>query len=61
MDLSKAAWRKSSHSAENQGDCIELAAVPGSVAVRDSKDPHGGGLLVGRAGFRRFAGVVKGL
>ncbi len=34
-------WVKSSHSA-NSGDCVEVARImPGRVAVRDSKDPHG--------------------
>jgi hypothetical protein len=34
-------WRKSSHSMNNT-ECVEFA-VPGAstVAVRDSKDPHG--------------------
>ncbi|WP_372500220.1 DUF397 domain-containing protein [Sphaerisporangium perillae] len=30
MDLSTAAWRKSSHSGGNGGQCVEVAAnVPG--------------------------------
>ncbi|RSN41756.1 MULTISPECIES: DUF397 domain-containing protein [Actinomadura] len=45
MDLSKATWRKASRSGENGGDCVELAALPGTVAVRDSKDPDGPVLL----------------
>jgi hypothetical protein len=39
-DLSRAAWRKSTRSG-NGGDCVEVAAVPGRVAVRDSRDPDG--------------------
>jgi len=39
-DLSRAAWRKSSHSGAN-GDCVEVAASPNIVAVRDSKRPDG--------------------
>ncbi|MFI5838334.1 DUF397 domain-containing protein [Catenuloplanes sp. NPDC051500] len=31
-------WVKSSRSHAN-GNCVEVAAAPGSVAVRDSKDP----------------------
>jgi uncharacterized protein DUF397 len=35
-------WRKSSRSdSGNQGGCVEVAAVHGNVAVRDSKDPDG--------------------
>ncbi|MFI6515693.1 DUF397 domain-containing protein [Spirillospora sp. NPDC050679] len=61
MDLSTAQWRKSSHSGDNQGNCVELANVPGTVAIRDSKDPEGGNILVGRQDFVRFARVIKGL
>ena len=42
---SGATWRKSSFSGGNGGDgCIEVAVLPGAVAVRDTKDrarpPH---------------------
>ncbi|MFB4319844.1 DUF397 domain-containing protein [Actinomadura sp. 21ATH] len=46
MDLTHAEWRKSSRSASNGGNCVELAGLPGMVAVRDSKDPEGPVLLV---------------
>lgn len=39
MDLGHAEWRKSSRS--GGGDCVEIARVPGLVAVRDSKHPGG--------------------
>lgn len=39
-DLSRAEWHKSSYSSAN-GACVEIARVGGTVAVRDSKDPHG--------------------
>ncbi|MBW8484239.1 DUF397 domain-containing protein [Actinomadura parmotrematis] len=61
MDLGNVGWRKSSHSAGNGGECVELAAVPDSVAVRDSKDPEGGSLVLGRTDFRRFVGAIKEL
>ncbi|MFJ8695763.1 DUF397 domain-containing protein [Streptomyces roseolilacinus] len=31
------AWFKSSYSGTNGGDCVEVAATPGAVRVRDSK------------------------
>jgi hypothetical protein len=42
VDLTGAAWRTSSYSSANGGQCVEVAAnLPGIVAVRDSTDPHG--------------------
>jgi hypothetical protein len=39
-DLSRAKWRKSSHSGHDGGECVEVAAVGGGlIAVRDSKNP----------------------
>ncbi|RKS70860.1 uncharacterized protein DUF397 [Actinomadura pelletieri DSM 43383] len=35
-------WRKSSHSGTGaQSDCVEMAALPGAVGIRDSKAPDG--------------------
>ncbi|GAA4414222.1 DUF397 domain-containing protein [Actinokineospora soli] len=45
MDLSTAKWRKSSRST-GQGQCVELAVSDERAAVRDSKNPGGGVLLV---------------
>lgn len=40
--LSGAAWRKSSYSGSNGGNCLEIADnILGAVPVRDSKDVHG--------------------
>ncbi|MFI0448063.1 DUF397 domain-containing protein [Actinomadura sp. 6N118] len=54
MDLTNAAWRKSTHSGSNAAECVELAeaAGAGTVAVRDSKDPDGPILLLTRAALR---------
>ena len=43
-----AGWRKSSYSnGGQQGSCVEVArSLPGTVAVRDSKDPDGPVLTV---------------
>ncbi|MFI6454076.1 DUF397 domain-containing protein [Streptosporangium amethystogenes] len=60
MDLSAAIWRKSSRSGDNGGQCVEVAAnLPGAVAVRDSKDPHGPNLLLTSAGWRSFVHGIK--
>jgi hypothetical protein len=58
MENLKIRWRKSSHSGGNGGECVELASAPGVVAVRDSKDPDGPKLLVGR---EEFAALVTSL
>jgi hypothetical protein len=55
MDLTRAEWRKSNRSGGNGGDCVEVASnLPGIVAVRDSKDPHGPVLAVGRDDWADF-------
>jgi hypothetical protein len=52
-------WRKSARSGSNGENCVELASVPGNVAVRDSKDPEGPRLVFGREAFRVFVADVK--
>ncbi len=61
MDLTGVAWRKSSYSNENGGNCVEVADLPdGGRAVRDTKD-HGRGpvLLFTAAEWEAFANGVK--
>lgn len=60
LDLSTAAWRKSSYSNTQGGECIEVAdGVPGLVPVRDSKDPHGPALVFPAAAWAGFISGVK--
>lgn len=40
------AWRKSSYSDSDGGNCIEVAALPGAVLLRDSKVVAGPRLMV---------------
>jgi hypothetical protein len=60
LDLTGAPWFKSSYS-NNGGACIEAAPgfVPGSVPVRDSKDPQGPALVFGVDAFAAFVQAVK--
>lgn len=45
--LSRAVWRKSTFSNGSGGNCVDVALnLPGVVAVRDSKNPHGPVLVV---------------
>ncbi|WP_030328452.1 DUF397 domain-containing protein [Streptomyces sp. NRRL B-1381] len=46
-DLTVAAWRSSSYSNEEGGDCVQVAdGFPGVVPVRDSKNPTGPSLTL---------------
>ncbi|MBD2893105.1 hypothetical protein amrb99_20260 [Actinomadura sp. RB99] len=52
-------WRKSSYSGGNGGECVEVADLAGVVAVRDSKDPDGPKLVVGREQFATLMAALK--
>ncbi|MFF5264337.1 DUF397 domain-containing protein [Actinomadura viridis] len=54
-------WRKARWSNDQGGNCVELAGWPGVVAVRDSKDPQGSRLELGRAEFRALVAELKRL
>ncbi|MGW7308175.1 DUF397 domain-containing protein [Streptomyces sp. NPDC054835] len=55
-----AAWRKSSYSGNTGGDCVEvLDDCPGTVPVRDSKNPTGPTLIVGAAAWQAFVDGVR--
>ncbi|MFM9596625.1 DUF397 domain-containing protein [Streptomyces scabiei] len=43
----ESAWFKSSHSTGSGGECVEVAACPHTIHVRDSKDTARPGLAVG--------------
>lgn len=61
FDLSAVQWRKSSYSDDNGGDCVEVATgVPDLVPVRDSKNPDGPVLVVGRGAWTPFIDAVAG-
>ncbi|MEU4577603.1 DUF397 domain-containing protein [Nonomuraea sp. NPDC023979] len=58
-DLSNAEFRKSSYSGSGN-NCVEVATnLPGVVAVRDSKDPQGGVLVLSPAAFRDLTARIK--
>ncbi|SNR27579.1 DUF397 domain-containing protein [Actinomadura mexicana] len=59
MDLSNAVWRKSSRSSSNGGNCVELARMNDTVAIRDSKDPDGPKLLITPQALRHLGEAIK--
>ena len=60
MGLNRADWRKSSYSGSNGGHCVEVARnLPGVVAVRDSKDPHGPALVFSQADWAAFMAALR--
>jgi hypothetical protein len=60
IDLSRANWRKSSHSGGNGGQCVEVARnLPGVVVVRDSKARQEGTLIFSRAAWTGFVASLR--
>ncbi|MGP2437612.1 DUF397 domain-containing protein [Streptomyces sp. JW3] len=56
----ESAWFKSSYSTGSGGECIEVAATPGSgrVHVRDSKDTAHAALTVQPTAWTAFVGFA---
>ncbi|MER5843116.1 DUF397 domain-containing protein [Streptomyces prasinus] len=58
-DLTAAVWRKSTYS-DGGGDCLELTdGIPGTVPVRDSKNPAGPVLFVTPAVWAAFVDCIR--
>lgn len=52
-------WRKSSYSIGN-GQCVEAAAVPGTVMVRDTAGPADSQLRISAGAWQEFTARIKG-
>jgi hypothetical protein len=61
MDVTPVAWRKSSHSGDNGGACVEVATVGPAVAVRDSNHPDGPLLAFAPNTWQAFTEKVKAI
>jgi Domain of unknown function (DUF397) len=59
MELSRAAWYKSSRSGPNCDNCVEVAFLTAAIAVRDSKNPTGPALIFKRERWDAFVGGAK--
>lgn len=62
MDLTQLrglTWRKSSYSSAEGQNCVEVAAIPGGAAVRDSKNPAGPALAFPAGEWREFLDRIR--
>ncbi len=57
-DLSTARWRKSSRSTDTS-NCVEVAATAQAAAVRDSKHPTGGTLILAPRAWTAFTTALR--
>jgi len=58
-DLSRLAWHKSSYSSA-QGNCLEVATLPGGqTAVRDSRRRAGPALVMTSAAWQALCDAIK--
>ncbi|MFJ3302629.1 DUF397 domain-containing protein [Streptomyces sp. NPDC086549] len=51
-------WRKSSYSNGMGGECLEVAALAGAIAVRDSKVASGPQVTLSSAAWQGFIGAL---
>lgn len=56
---SNPTWRKSTHSGTQEGDCVEVADLGGTIGIRDSKAPDAGHLTVSAECFADLLSRVK--
>jgi hypothetical protein len=59
VDLTNAAWQKSSRSGPDCDNCVEVAFVDGAIAVRDSRRTGGAVLLFTQEEWDAFVGGAK--
>lgn len=59
VDLTNAAWRKSSESGPWTDNCVEVAFVGEAIALRDSKNPEGPVLLFTSDEWNAFVAGAK--
>ncbi|NLU72965.1 DUF397 domain-containing protein [Streptomyces sp. HNM0575] len=60
VDTDKSVWFKSSYSGSSGGDCVEVAALRGTVHVRDSKSLPGPVLCVQPRQWAAFLAYAAG-
>ncbi|MEU2422628.1 DUF397 domain-containing protein [Streptomyces sp. NPDC007851] len=58
MKTAALTWVKSSYSGSQGGDCVEVAAEPACIHIRDSKHPGGPVLTVSPSSWSGFVDRV---
>ncbi|MFE9368570.1 DUF397 domain-containing protein [Streptomyces sp. NPDC006711] len=53
------AWTKSSYSNDGSGNCVEIAELTATIAVRDSKQPAGLAFQISPTAFSAFLAFAK--
>lgn len=59
-DDEQLVWFKSSYSAGDGGECVEVAVQSATVHVRDSKNAQGARLSFGSTPWAAFVGFATG-
>jgi hypothetical protein len=59
FDIPTPHWRKSSICAPGSRNCVEVALIGDTVAVRDTKHRDGGALIFSRGEWQAFIGGVR--
>lgn len=57
--MDDVTWHKAQRSNDQGGECVEIAALPSGVGVRDSKDPDGPKLVLDPTAFRALVADLK--
>jgi hypothetical protein len=53
------AWRKSSYSGSNGGDCVETADSNGTILIRDTANRDGGTLTLTAEAWQDFTATLR--
>ncbi|GAB2715110.1 DUF397 domain-containing protein [Kitasatospora kifunensis] len=61
VEASQLAWFKSSYSGNEGGECIEIAATPSTIHIRDSKDQNGPQLTTTPTSWTAFLALAATL
>jgi Domain of unknown function (DUF397) len=61
MDVTAIAWRTSSYSGDNGGNCVEVGTTGPAVAVRDTKHPDGPQLAFATDTWKAFTDKLKAM